>query len=51
MKEHCVTVTQNQVGQFHWKVDRHMWQSTHWKGGDIHPEERKCGIQSLRHLR
>ena len=40
MKEHCVKVTHNQVGQFHWEIGGHVWQSTHGKGGDIHPEER-----------
>ena len=29
MKEHRVTVTQNSVGQFHWKIEGHVWQSTH----------------------
>ena len=29
MKEHRVTVTQNSVAQFHWKVEGHVWQSTH----------------------
>ena len=24
MKQHCVTVTQNQVGQFLWKIEGHV---------------------------
>ena len=38
MKDHRVTVTQNSVGHFHWKID-------------IQPEERKYGSESLRNLR
>ena len=41
MKEHCVAATQNWVGQLHWKIDGHVWRSTHGKKGHIHPEERK----------
>ena len=44
MKEHYVTVKQNYVGQFHWKIEGYVWLSTRWKGGDIHPEERKYGL-------
>ena len=29
MKDHCVTVTQNLEGQLRWKIEGHVWQSTH----------------------
>ena len=51
MKKHCVTATQNWVGQLHWKIDGHVWHSTHGKKGHIHPEEKKYGSESLRYLR
>ena len=50
MKEHYVTVKQNYVGQFHWKIEGYVWLSTRWKGDDIHPEEREYGL-GVRHLR
>ena len=37
------------MAQFYWKIEGYVWQFTH-KGVDIHPEERKYGSESLRHL-
>ena len=50
MKEHYVTVTQIKWNSSTGKL-KDMCGSPHMKkGGDIHPEERKHGSESLRHL-
>ena len=38
------------MGQFHWKIEGKVWQSTDGNRADIHPEERKHGSQSLQHF-
>lgn len=48
MKEHYVTVTQNYVGQFHWKIEGYVWQTTDEKRVCHSPRRKKlCFRQSI----
>ena len=50
MKDHCVTVTQNYVRQFPWKIGGYLWQSTHGKRGRNSSRRKKHGSEILRHF-